>query len=461
MLTAGSARVIQGDALDVLKTLPAESVHTCVTSPPYWGLRDYGVEGQLGLEATPGEYIRKLVAVFREVKRVLRADGTLWLNMGDKHVASPRGNRPGDLSTSSLTNPERQDVVRRGHVAQPPDLKPKDLLGLPWRVAFALQRDGWYLRADIVWAKPNPMPESVTDRPTRAHEYLFLLAKSGRTTFWTHTRRRGQRRRPEPDRVWVHQRTREVVPYPPVSGRLLRRLWSPRNLWHGHHYYYDADAIREPISPTSHGGPQPNPGRKIRATGNASGPSTLGRLVEEDIYRGRNKRSVWTVPSRPFKGGHFAVFPEALVEPCVLAGTSPRACPACGAPWSRVIKRIPIPPAIRAEFERQRQRTRKLHGRLDRHVGTHRPSFARECRTVGWRPTCSCSGNDGSGRCVVLDPFVGSGTTLVVARRLGRDAIGIEISPKYAEMARRRAGTPHACYAGDPELPLFAGHDPH
>ena len=267
----------QGDALSVLKTMPDQSINTCITSPPYWGLRDYGVDGQLGLEPTPAEYVANLVEVFREVRRVLRDDGTLWLNLGDSYAGSGKGawDNPSD-KVKEVYVPKSQDYKHMDRV--PIGTKPKDLVGIPWMVAFALRTDGWYLRSDIIWHKPNAMPENVKDRPTKAHEYVFLLTKSRK-------------------------------------------------------YYYDYDAIKEPT---------------------------------RDGKDKRNKRTVWTINTNPFKGAHFAVFPEELVEPCVLAG-----CPEDG---------------------------------------------------------------------VVLDPFCGSGTTLLVANKLGRKAVGIEINPEYIEIARRRIG---------------------
>ena len=241
----------QGDALEILKTLPDEHVQTCVTSPPYWGLRDYGVPGQLGLEPTPEEYVARMAAVFREVRRVLREDGTLWLNLGDSYAAVGNGIGSG----KQLTNIGSFMPAK----SAPPGLKPKDLVGIPWRVAFALQADGWYLRSDIIWAKPNPMPESVTDRPTRAHEYLFLLSKSAR-------------------------------------------------------YYYDAEAIAE-ASVSDH--PSGNGYARPEAI------SRGGRGQSEkwsNIGGSRNRRSVWTVATQPYPEAHFAVFPPKLIEPCVLAG---------------------------------------------------------------------------------------------------------------------------------------------
>lgn len=295
-----SVRIIIGDVRDKLAELADESVHCVVTSPPYFGLRDYGVEGQIGLEATPEDYTTALVEVFREVRRVLRDDGTLWLNLGDSYNAHPGQRKTTDrVGKKQETNAGSNTTGSRCA----PDLKPKDLLGIPWRVAFALQADGWWLRSDIIWAKPNPMPESVTDRPTSAHEHVFLLAKSER-------------------------------------------------------YYFDADAAKEPPSENKPWGDS-NGGSKQRALGHNLG----GRLGIPAGF-GRNIRNVWTISTAAYSEAHFATFPPALVEPCIKAGS-------------------PI-------------------------GGT------------------------------VLDPFLGAGTTALVADQLGRNCIGIELNPAYAELARQR-----------------------
>ena len=274
--------VICGDALSVLRTFPDECVDMCCSSPPYWGLRNYGVEGQLGLEKTPEEYVAKMVEIFREVKRVMKTEASLWLNLGDSYAASSKGS--GGLSDKQDSNagsryePKKFNLNRCG-------LKPKDLCGIPWRVAFALQADGWWLRQDIIWHKPNPMPESVTDRCTKAHEYIFLMTK-----------------RPK--------------------------------------YYYDADAIRESQNENSiarykyefntndmkPSGERPNTGENLK-------PNPLGR----------NKRSVWTVPTAAFSQAHFATFAPKLIEPCILAGCPEWVCTKCGKARERVIEK-PIPP---------------------------------------------------------------------------------------------------------------------
>ena len=364
------ARVLRGDALDLLAGLPDGLAQTCITSPPYWGLRDYGVaprvwggepgcrhrwaagergrfcrrcgawKGCLGLEPDPDLYVDHLVAVLREVRRVLRKDGTLWLVLGDSFAA-------------------------------------KDLVGIPWRVAFALQTDGWWLRSDIVWQKPNAMPESVTDRPTRAHEFVFLLASSRR-------------------------------------------------------YFYDAEAVREPDQARRSGNGYKRPERL--SYGGAE--EARGQDFEWVGGAGRNRRSVWTVPTQCFKGPHFATFPEALVEPCLLAGSSPVACRECGAPWRRLVDSRRLLDGER-EIKGGWTRAKPLHsGRALQAIGSGHWRVEVRRQTVGWE--ASCEHDDPGARCTVLDPFAGAATAGVVAARHGRDFLGIELSGDYARMARRR-----------------------
>jgi DNA modification methylase len=382
-----SFKIIPGDCLEVLKTLPAESVHTCITSPPYWGLRDYGVEGQIGLEATPELFVSKMVEVFREVKRVLRDDGTLWLNLGDSYSGSGKGCM-GD-GTPSDRGDAKQGTNRGTTVGIFPKVessfKPKDLCGIPWLVAFALRADGWYLRSDIIWHKPNPMPESVTDRPTKSHEYIFLLTKSPR-------------------------------------------------------YYYDAEAVKEPIAESTvriHS----SDGVNARGTGADWKQYHVGNghsgLVNGNLRDGqRNKRSVWTVATAPFSGAHFATFPPKLIEPCILAGTSEYGACTCGAPWERVVERTP------AEVLSKASEYGYGAGRND---GGRSGLVGAESKTLGWVPTCTCGTESGieladikKQPCTVLDPFAGAGTTGLVARRLGRSFIGIELNPEYLNMAENR-----------------------
>jgi DNA modification methylase len=363
--------------------LPDEYVQTCVTSPPYYGLRDYGTRhwfgggnpdcehgevkengphhpgqveqtkwktaqaagkgqtattltcvqcgawyGQLGLEPTPEAYVEHMVEVFRELRRVLRADGTFWLNIGDSAV----------------------QPMKKAQAAER-EFKAKDLLGIPWMLALALRKDGWYLRQEIIWEKPNAMPESVIDRPTKAHEQIFLLAKS-------------------------------------------------------RHYFYDADAIRESFRGKNYhdqtrGGSYNPPGQHPHEGSRAThGPNPLGR----------NSRSVWTIFSQPYKGAHFAVFPPELPARCIRAGTSEKgACPKCRAPWKRVVERP-----------------------LEVEEGDEPLSV-----TIGWAPTCKCDAGDPV-PCLVLDPFMGSGTTGAEALSLGRDYLGIEVNGDYRDLITQR-----------------------
>jgi len=255
-----------GDCLDVLLTLPHLSVHTCITSPPYWGLRDYGVEGQLGLEPTPDEYVDNLVHLFREVRRVLRDDGTVWLNLGDSY------NSIGGTVGGGKNCEPRKRTMREWCGS----LKPKDLVGIPWRVAFALQADGWWLRSDIIWHKPNCMPESVKDRPTKAHEYVFLLSKSARYYYDQDAVREASQ-----DREWMKETSRK--------GR--------------------AEAMRHFTD------------GRTEATMDATGQYAYGHGAGfAPSPNGRNRRTVWTIPTRPFKVAHFATFPPDLIEPMVKAG---------------------------------------------------------------------------------------------------------------------------------------------
>ncbi|MCI2243841.1 site-specific DNA-methyltransferase [Xanthomonas sp. PPL568] len=313
-----------GDCLSILPALEAASVQTCITSPPYYGLRDYGVDGQIGLEETPAAYVDRLVAVFREVRRVLRDDGTLWLNLGDSYCTQPHGHIGAHASDPKLPQARQRGAKGTANRRPLPGLKHKDMIGIPWRVAFALQEDGWYLRQDIIWSKPNPMPESVTDRCTKAHEYLFLLSKSPRYYF---------------DAGAI----REQAAGDPLAGR---NRWDRTD--------YDVPGQK----------PQKRRSRAAVPPRHAACDTTQDRLDTAGRDGSRNKRSVWTVATRPFKEAHFATYPEHLIEPCVLAGA---------------------------------------------------PAGA-----------------------VVLDPFLGAGTTAVAAERLGRSWVGCELNPAYAEIALQR-----------------------
>lgn len=302
-----------GDCRDILRqlVLGGGKVQTCVTSPPYWGLRDYGVEGQIGLEASPSEFVANMVEVFRLVRDVLSDDGTLWLNLGDSYAGSGRGGNPTAATSTLQGSKEYQEasMVKRGRrlpaglhenvrlagnigrawVPPPIGLKQKDLCGIPWRVAFALQDDGWYLRQDIIWHKPNPMPESVTDRCTKSHEYLFLLSKRERYFF-------------DADAI----KEQSVTDDP-------RRPYGSKGAW-------DMDGRPD----------EQRPNGKLRAPANVKRGDFNGKtndLPGREAFRAftetRNRRSVWTVPTVSYSGAHFATFPPALIEPCILAGSRP------------------------------------------------------------------------------------------------------------------------------------------
>jgi DNA modification methylase len=307
------ATILVGDVRQRLSDIADGSVQCCVTSPPYWGLRDYGADGQIGLEQTPDAYVSEMVEVFREVWRVLADDGVLWLNLGDTYSShkdcksTAQTLAKGGSSEIASVIEKGKSVSRDSRMLKSQGFKNKDLIGIPWRVAFALQADGWYLRQDIIWAKPNPMPESVTDRCTKSHEYLFMLTKSAR-------------------------------------------------------YYFDNVAIKEP-SVSYAADKRADKGRFVYDVKFDGTPGT-GNQAFVTINETRNKRSVWTISTKPFKGAHFAVMPEALVEPCVLASS--------------------------------------------------RPSD------------------------LVLDPFTGSGTVAVVTLKHGRNFVGVELNPEYAEIAKNR-----------------------
>lgn len=300
--------LIQGNSLHI--PLKDESVQCCVTSPPYYGLRDYGVENQLGLEESPDEYVSNMVDVFREVRRVLKKDGTLWLNIGDSYAASGKSRGTGGFGENSSKQKTSKGSYFNSEIngKVPDGCKPKDLIGIPWMLAFALRNDGWYLRQDLIWHKPNPMPESVRDRCTKAHEYMFLLSKSQK-------------------------------------------------------YFYDADAIKI-AGAGNKWGKYSNPKYGDGSLGKMKSTKEMTAVEYIEKYKVVNKRSVWTVTTKPYKGAHFATFPQKLIEPCILAGSRP---------------------------------------------------------------------ND-----IVLDPFSGAATTGLVAERLGRKYVGIELNMDYIDMSIKR-----------------------
>jgi len=381
--------ILHGDVIDKLKEIESGTVQCVVTSPPYWGLRNYGIDNQLGLESTPEEYVEKMVEVFRQIKRVLKHDGTVWLNLGDSYNSPPAGNKKdrwesGDSKRFKVNKGLAMKSHQKGSQAidrtKRTSLKPKDLVGIPWRVAFALQADGFWLRQDIIWHKPNPMPESVTDRCTKTHEYIFLLTKSAQ-------------------------------------------------------YFYDADAIREKTNRdwSSVGGNLK--GKGIHKIGN--GYKDIGDRTLDNGQYGRNKRSVWTINTQPYKEAHFAVFPEKLPELCIKAGTSEYGeCSECGKAWERIVEK-------ERTFESGSGKSGNMPSGKngpDLQGGGETLDIRRgpvvHITTKGWQPTCSCDADRVPQ--IVLDPFFGSGTTGYVAQRLGRKWIGIELNEEYIKIAEKR-----------------------
>ena len=386
--------IVRADARHI--PLRDQSVQCVVTSPPYWGLRDYSVAGQIGLEPTPDEYVAAMVGVFREVWRVLRDDGTVWLNLGSSYYSDAgkggsgtfngRNGRRGKDESEQTWRHRMTDMVLSSEAWRyltTTSLKAKDDVAIPSLVALGLRMDGWYLRSDIIWAKPAPMPESVTDRPTRSHEYLFLLSKRER-------------------------------------------------------YFYDADAIREPWADLRNGDPGPARSKYEDALGQISGARRYLNCFTAPGCSGRNKRDVWTVNSEPTPEAHFATFPQKLIEPCILAGTSEKGCCAeCGAPRVRETERIPTgSPASYNGSTFTRGKT------VVAHVNTGQGPRYERGESIWY---ASCAHNAPSVPCVVCDPFLGSGTVGEVCERLGRRWVGLELSAPYIEIAKARTAQMGLC----------------
>lgn len=406
------AAVYLGDVREVLAEMDSESVHCCITSPPYYSLRDYGVDGQIGLEETPEEYIAALVDVFSEVRRVMREDATLWLNLGDSYAATTKGSgghNPKQDSNKGSWFEDRRSAIPGG-------LKPKDLMMMPARVALALQADGWWLRSAFPWVKANPMPESVTDRPSSSIEYIFLLSKS-QTYFWDGDAVRtpqtvGSLERFAPGKAQRpngHKGDGEfgVRAYDTPAGILPNGRNRRNGDWWRESLDLAIDAYRVQLAHMEH----------VRDNG--------GLLLGED---GLPLGLSIATEAVPF--AHFACFPQALVEPLVRAGTSERGvCSECGAPWRRVVERRPMVIA--------RSGRREAMGEQGRTQASGTMLEPVSSITTGWAPTCICDAGEPV-EAVVLDPFSGSGTTLLVAQRLGRRGVGIEIKAEYADISGRR-----------------------
>ncbi len=433
--------IYQGDVLKVLKTLPDECVDCCITSPPYYGLRDYSTgkwiggdpncehwtpdndiknasdvqrgnfgslrkekhicrrcgavreDLQIGLEQTPEEYVAKLVEVFKEVKRVLKKEGTFWLNIGDTYFGGGGGNQysqenQGITAQQFRANGEKEKSagISYGFRNQKrPDIKKGDMIGIPWMLAFALRRDGWFLRQDIIWHKKNCMPESVTNRCTKSHEYIFLFAKSSK-------------------------------------------------------YFYDNEAIKEPVAQSSimrcnrvianneHFDPT-----KHKNYEGIQNPMDILIRTSQSVLKNmtRNKRDVWSISPHPFKGNHFATFPENLITPMILAGTSKKGvCSICGLPFTRITKQRII---------KKGAGLKHLVGESAKATGNRYdvPYNILQTETQKWIPTCKCESPTPK-PAVVLDCFMGAGTTGAVAKKLGRNYIGIDLNPEYIKIANER-----------------------
>ncbi|MBA7651311.1 hypothetical protein ES703_59128 [subsurface metagenome] len=385
--------------------------------------------GAFGLEPTPELYISHTIEILREIRRVLRKDGVVFWNIGDSY--SPSSTHRANVERGGLNQLARN--VRNDMKFDQGILKPKDLCLIPFRVAIAAQEDGWWVRSVIIWSKPNPMPESVTDRPTESHEYILMLTKSGTIQYWTHPRKRGSRTKPKPDYIWTHKRTRLVVDYQPVSDRILKELWTRSNLWRGHDYYWDADAVREQYTePMNRWG-----GETLkRDTSKTAAYKEMQNIGYSSAFRvgrpmrpnpsGRNIRSVWTFPTTPFPAAHFAVFPEKLPEICIKAATPEvGCCSKCGAPWERITEY-----GERIETGGKRKKATPNIGDTDINTG-YRPTH-----TLGWQPTCKCNADKVPS--IVLDPFAGACTTLYVAKKLNRYAAGYDTSAEYCHLGADR-----------------------
>jgi len=474
-------KIICGHVLDILKTLPDCLVDCIVTSPPYWGLRDYGTEpviwggdpecvhewgewrekhdvresvtiaksrttdrfygeesrrfdgnhqkhtagafcrlcgawrGSLGLEPTLDLYIEHLVTIFREAHRVLKDEGVMWLNMGDAYYGGGRaGSNPEYYGKHKMFGKTGWNPGIFGRpTAIPPGFKPKDMVGQPWRLAFALQADGWYLRSDIIWAKPNPMPESVSGTGYYRHKVRQII---------------------DGKKEWVECPGCEKCN--PHDGYVLR--WNAGRPTKSHEYifllsksakyYYDAEAIKETSSENTHS-PGTNSCPKQENVPGGQGIRANSTFPTPHRPPTRNKRTVWTIATQPFPEAHFATFPEKLIEPCIRAGTSEKGyCSECGKPWVRVIDKEDPP---RRNVDGNYPGNQTINTRKYVHDATGPQSM-----TVGWQPSCSCGADIVPG--LVCDPFGGSGTVALESKKLGRDYLIIELSPEYVDMANKR-----------------------
>lgn len=543
MRKAPKIKYFVGDVRSVLKKQPKQSIQCIVTSPPYWGLRDYGIppsiwggdqecehewgawitdpvhpasrrcekcqkfgvvkrttddnveiycvdcdhtthcksdtkgimyeddkkrwqhtvpnggrpkvdevkqgqycqicgawRGCLGLEPIPELYIEHMVEVCRGLWRVLRDDGVFFLNMGDSYYSSATGTYSQSASkleggkATQLEAAKRPDKLPKG-------CKPKDLVMMPARLALALQEDGWWVRSKIIWYKRNPMPESCTDRPTSSYEEIFELTKSGKSTYWVNVYRgKGTRRQPKPDYLYFDLKNNITYEDEPkgfdteAEDKNGKPIWKRENQWKGHDYFYDHDAVREKINIVDG---EPGVGRNLRNVWEVD-EDEFQQFLRWKAEHSGDLVDVWKIATHPYPAAHFATFPPRIPEICIKAGTSEKGCCSkCGAPWERVVEKELkgghfVPNARPAVFDANRVADGGCY------EGPRQVSASYEVTTKGFQPTCDCSNNTGNGRCVVLDPFAGSGTTLLVGHNMGRDVIGIDISKEYSDQAIER-----------------------
>lgn len=466
--------VLHGHCITELRKLPAASVHCVVTSPPYWGLRDYKTPtveweavsfasmpslpeisipawtGHLGLEPDPMAFVGHIVAVFREVRRVLRKDGTLWLNFGDCYASNAGGydqnGSPGITSSSRISRSAQAAVVKDKSRMKNSGLKEKDMAGMPWRIAFALQADGWYLRTDIIWHKPTVMPESVTDRPTKAHEYVFLLTVSPQYFYDAdaikeEASRQTNARGPQTSTGVGFGHGFDEVQKPRVKGRVAGvNPKAEENAFGSKQNSSFSAAVADAVE-----------FRNKRTVWSISDHLALVSWLSQNGHRdlldeyfislkqAEHKPDVWTIRSEPFHEAHFATFPKALVRPCILAGTSAHGvCSACGAPWKRVTEKVKGDPPSHAGSSFAKGKTKAAVEQTGRPVSEVQRTVSTS--TVGWQPTCPCEGATVV-PALVGDPFLGSGTTAQVAIELGRHAMGVELGEHHLPLIARRTDT--------------------